>query len=378
METAIDTADIQNPAEALDSLEILAQVAGGHSERQDSVIGANLQSPQGHEQPHGHFQDFPLYISGKISHQDILDLFSRYLERFHPYFPIVPSKWFDSANISSMSSLEPHLFAAILAISAADLNATIHKEVSKYIHELITELTYGGDAEVEAVEALLILSEWATVWRQPSPKRKSKGPHEDRYAWMLVGLAIRLAIYLGLEQTSFRSSEPKEASPEQFRRRLTWTACYMADRSVSIRVGKGFWSRGPGPTSFFEARDFPTLKATTQEDTDYASIFKANLELIHIFSNAFDVLYRGEGMKLRLSSSSGAYVKYIDDFRTAIRGWHSRYMHPNFACKLRLCACLTSSNVIQIHRTLGVRFCYSMTIFDFTLMHSPFKHLPRG
>ncbi len=51
--------------------------------------------------------------------------------------------------------------------------------------------------------------------------------------------------------------------------------------------------------------------------------------MIHIFSNAHDVLYsnRGQGMKLILSS--GTYVKYIDDFRMAIRGWHSVYMHES-------------------------------------------------
>jgi hypothetical protein len=221
-----------------------------------------------------------------------------------------------------MVSAEPHLFAAIMTIASADIDGVVHESCSEHVRGQLSELMYGGDGDIEAVEALLILSEWATIW-QPTKSSTGKGL-EDRSAWMLVGMAVRLAVYLGLEHTSFRTNDPKNIAPYHYRRRLVWTACYMADRQVSIRVGKGFWSRGPGPTSFFEAKDFPSLQPKKNGDTDYASIFKANLELINIFSNIKDVLY-GHGMKLILSS--GIYVKYIDDFRTAIRSWHSVYMH---------------------------------------------------
>ena len=221
-----------------------------------------------------------------------------------------------------MASSEPHLFAAILTIASADVDTHVHSTCSDHVQAQVANLMYGGDGDIEAVEALLILSEWATIW-QPSPTSTGKGL-EDRSTWMLVGMGVRLAVYLGLEHTSFRTNDPSKMTADHYRRRLVWTACYMADRQVSIRVGKGFWSRGPGPTSFFESKDFPSLKPKHQGDTDYANIFKANLELINILSNIKDVLY-GHGMKLILSS--GIYVKYIDDFRTAIRTWHSVYMH---------------------------------------------------
>jgi hypothetical protein len=90
----------------------------------------------------------------------------------------------------------------------------------------------------------------------------------------------------------------------------TSAACYMCDRQVSVRLGKGFWSRGPGPMIGLRSQDFPSLQPVSHKDEDYATIFQANLELTQLFSNAHDILYsrKGRGMKLMLE---GDYVKYI-------------------------------------------------------------------
>jgi hypothetical protein len=84
----------------------------------------------------------------------------------------------------------------------------------------------------------------------------------------------------------------------------------MCDRNVSVRLGKGFWSRGPGPMTWLRSQDFPSLQPTSHNDDDYATILQANLELTQIFSNAHDILYsrKGRGWKLMLE---GDYVKYI-------------------------------------------------------------------
>ena len=84
----------------------------------------------------------------------------------------------------------------------------------------------------------------------------------------------------------------------------------MSDRQVSVRLGKGFWSRGPGPMAYLRAEDFPQLRWTSPGSEDYSEIFQANLELTLILSNAHDMLYstKGKGWKLMLE---GEYVKYI-------------------------------------------------------------------
>lgn len=100
------------------------------------------------------------------------------------------------------------------------------------------------------------------------------------------------------------------------------TACYMSDRQISIRVGKAFWSRGPGPLTSLRRDDYPTLMPQSPNEEDHASIFQATLELTQLFSNVHDVLYSNPGSSFR-SHLSGGYIKFIDDFRAAIYGWKS-------------------------------------------------------
>lgn len=96
------------------------------------------------------------------------------------------------------------------------------------------------------------------------------------------------------------------------------------DRHVSVRIGKAFWSRGPGPMTGLNAQDFPSLRARNSVTDDYAAIWEANMELTQLFSNAHDVLYSSKNRSAQLNSG-GEYVKYIDDFRTATRAWHNTW-----------------------------------------------------
>lgn len=50
--------------------------------------------------------------------------------------------------------------------------------------------------------------------------------------------------------------------------------------------------------------------------------WQATLELTLLFSNVHDVLYSNPGNSMR-SHLAGGYIKYIDDFRSAIYGWKS-------------------------------------------------------
>jgi len=137
---------------------------------------------------------------------------------------------------------------------------------------------------------------------------------------MYIGTALRLGYFLGIDRTSFKSDIRED--PALFnRKRLVWMACYICDRQVSVRVGKGFWARGPGPLSGLKSSDFPTLQPTSQDGDNWALIFQANLELTQIFSNVHDILYssKGHGWKEMLE---GRYAKYLDDFRSSIRSWN--------------------------------------------------------
>lgn len=148
---------------------------------------------------------------------------SRYRQNYHPYFPIVPEETFDPTNLPTVALAQPHLFAAILTIASVDNtpNAEIHSQCLAHTRNLISDLIYGGEGDVQAVEALLILAEWST-W-QHRVEVKSGKSQEDRSAWMLVGTAVRLGYLLGLDQTSFRKEETEEPAMDLCRGRLAWS-----------------------------------------------------------------------------------------------------------------------------------------------------------
>jgi hypothetical protein len=146
---------------------------------------------------------------------------------------------------------------------------------------------------------------------------------------MYIGTALRLGYFLGIDRTAFKGDTNED--PAKFRRkRLTWAFCYICDRSVSVRLGKGFWARGPGPLSGLQASDFPTLQPSSTHDDNWAMIFQANLELTQIFSNVHDILYSSQGHGWR-EMLEGRYAKHLDDFRTSIRHWNEKW--ESFSCK---------------------------------------------
>lgn len=87
-------------------------------------------------------------------------------------------------------------------------------------------------------------------------------------------------------------------------------ACYMCDRQVSIRLGKGFWSRGPGPALHLRAADFPTLQEQALGPDNMGLLFQAHLELTQLISNAHDILYSSTSHRQQLYIG-GEYVRYI-------------------------------------------------------------------
>ena len=85
---------------------------------------------------------------------------------------------------------------------------------------IISKLISHGSTTVGAVEALLILSEWAPQRLQDRPII-GRG-EEDQGAWMQIGVAIRLAYLQGLEQTGLLRD--KSQWTEEFeRKRVAWT-----------------------------------------------------------------------------------------------------------------------------------------------------------
>ncbi|KAF2843408.1 hypothetical protein M501DRAFT_1005983 [Patellaria atrata CBS 101060] len=318
--------NLQNPS---DALGILAQVAENGSNEEYNLRSHQIQSPaMNHRQsiytgaPANELV-YPLLNQGSLSIEKIVKLLERYRVHYHPYFPLAPPETFDSSRLIETATREQHLLTAILVIASKDLldEPNLYEVCSSYMRSLVSDLAAGGEGDVGAVEALLILAEWT-----PYTQKKAQSGHigrgeEDREAWCHVGIALRLAYFLGLDKFSFRLMD--EGKDSLFsRKRLVWTTCYISDRQISIRIGRAFWSRGPGPLTNLRREDYVSLLPRSPNDEDYASIYQAFLEQTQIMSNVHDVLYSNPGSSFR-SHLAGGYIKFIDDFRAAIYGWKS-------------------------------------------------------
>ncbi|KAF2764009.1 hypothetical protein EJ03DRAFT_42969 [Teratosphaeria nubilosa] len=304
--------ELQNPS---DALGILAQIA---SHDQGDAGNSYLNG-----QNSNHSLDYALVRDGRLVMSRIIQLLQRYKHYYHPYFPLVPQATLDARNLTRTAREERHLLTAILVIASRDLTdePNIFAICSEHMRSLVSALAAGGPGNVEAVEALLLLAEWTPYTARSDAGHVGRG-EEDREAWMHVGTALRVGYFLGLDRYSFSVRGDDVKDPQWQRKRLVWTACYISDRQISIRLGRAFWSRGPGPLTTLRKEDFPMLAPANPGDEDFASIFQATLELTLLFSNVHDVLYSNPGNSMR-SHLSGGYIKYIDDFRSAIYGWKS-------------------------------------------------------
>lgn len=289
-------------------VEDIAHLIGGHG--RDSINGV-----------HTGIATYRLVREGYLNPEVVSMLVAQYAEHYHPYLPLVSRKYFDPAQLNAFAVNEKHLLTAVLTIASKGLvdQPNIHSCCSRYMHDLISGIAAGHDCDVEAVEALILLAEWEPQGLRNRIEAVGRG-EEDRSSWMHVGMALRTGYFLGLDRTSFRSEDVEEAANDG-RRRLAWASCYVADRLISVRIGRAFWSRGPGPMTGLSNHDFPSLQPLAPGDEDYARIFQATLDLTQLYSNVHDVLYSG----MRTSGQMmlmGQYVKYVDEFRNSIAQWN--------------------------------------------------------
>ncbi|QDS76995.1 hypothetical protein FKW77_005947 [Venturia effusa] len=301
----INTTDLLNPSDALD---LLAEVADRSAEGMNDVSQVSnpnmLHLAKTAVKPA--FVAYPPIVDGFLTRANASHLLNLYHERYHAYFPVACKDVFNGADVLLHLEHEPHLLTAILIVVTKDEStwSAVHEACSRHMELLISKLMFSGSMSVGAVEALLILAEWAP---QRSQETSIIGRGEEDYgAWMQVGCAIRLGYLQRLEQTGLLQ-EIENRDEQLGRKRVAWAACYMSDRQISIRLGKAFWSRGPGPAQLLRATDFPSLQTSGTEADDLSQIFQAHLELTQLFSNAHDILYSSSSHREHLTISLQCY-----------------------------------------------------------------------
>ncbi|KAJ5691148.1 hypothetical protein N7488_011883 [Penicillium malachiteum] len=356
---------LQNPS---DALLILAHAAG-QPDRNQPGFDTNTQSPPAYfsrggvsfsKEPnkgadYSNISDYcddlnnlpPLLQDKTINLNLLFKLCTMYKEHYHSFFPLVPASVLNPGEITKTLKNESFLLTTILLIASKDLPELTHinKAIWSYLRQRILDIALGaaGTHHISCVEGLLLLGEWTLPTQTQAGEIGSEAP------WSILGLAVRLAYRLRLEESSFPGSDnDNDQDTDAERKRLAWTFTYLSDRQISIRMGQAFWCRGPALSARFTAKDFPSLQPQTKdkdtttsekyrkENEDLASWLQAQVEITTLFGNAHDILFASKSRTVELITR-GDYVKYIDDTSRAISAWDYAWQSISSSKPLRSC-----------------------------------------
>lgn len=259
----------------------------------------------------------------------------------------------NQAQLAALAQDDPFLLSAIVCVASRHHAAPGMKEVHEKTYALVREVLAdyacaGWQPSIGFVEGVLILAEnlprdrgTATSADMIAPASETaQGLHglENRRSWALTGTAIRAAYGLGLDQLAL---EDGARNADLERARGVWTWCYLYDRTLGLRTGLAFWSRGPticfqGYSDIVQTGEaaakvnFPYMmqhdthtpntnvpSPALYDSNDSASMMQATLELTQIMTNAHDILFSTPSRTKNLVRK-GEYFKFLDHFRRAL------------------------------------------------------------
>ncbi|KAH7246865.1 hypothetical protein NW759_009297 [Fusarium solani] len=279
--------------------------------------------------------DYPLVKDRTIDPILLVQLLRHYADNYHHFFPIVPIDVLRPEYILDTIRDESFLLTAILVVASTDRPdlADMHKAIWDHMRGLILNVVLGMASvrKVGTVEGLLLMGEW-TLHNQ-----SEVDDGDEASAWSIVGLAVRLAYLLRLEDRGFKGNDADLDSVH--RERLAWTFTYLSDRQISIRMGQAFWCRGPALSARFMAHDFPALQPRRARDEDFASFIQAQVELTTLFGNAHDILFASRSRTAELMTR-GDYTKYVDDATKAMHAWQLAWTSLAVSPHLKSCLSL--------------------------------------
>ncbi|ETS03605.1 hypothetical protein M419DRAFT_42274, partial [Trichoderma reesei RUT C-30] len=321
--------ELRNPS---DALHILAQ-----SEKGESAASSTLPEGEPNNLSNGpsnatFLDEYKLVESGLIHRTAIFELLHIYSRNYHPYCPIVPAYMLGPSAIDRILKSDFFLLTVVLTIASRDSpsHSLIHRYCWDYAQRLLLEVLLGHPWTLKSrtVESLLLLSEWLPhIELTHGALKEDKSIFlEDRTSWSLVGLAVRQAYLMRLDQGAFPNTVMQQETKEQAEhKRLIWTFVYIADRQISVRLGQSFWSRGPSLSTRFTSKDFPSLQPCFHDSQDdYASVHQATMELIQLMHNAQGILYASPKRTLAIVHD-GDYSRYLDDFQRAAMNWQATW-----------------------------------------------------
>ncbi|KAL4940478.1 fungal-specific transcription factor domain-containing protein [Aspergillus oleicola] len=255
--------------------------------------------------------DDPIVL-GLVNTQVASGLIDCFMQKMNPYIsqldPVLHS--FDCLRRS------PFFFTAVLATAAKAFDSALHPALHDHAETLFANAFRKGDKSTAVIQAILLL----TYWKEPN----------DTRAWTSVGLAIRIAIDLGLHKLSPRPIHKERLSDLQRREarntERTFLVLFVYDRSLSLQTGKPWMIER---TDLIESAEDWWQDALSSPSDKLLCAFVA---LRLLTADAFDLLVPSESNPV----SRVQHLLSILDHR--IESWQSKWLraaphnNPNADC----------------------------------------------
>ncbi|KAF5365588.1 hypothetical protein D9758_003209 [Tetrapyrgos nigripes] len=160
---------------------------------------------------------------GCLHPEEIRELFDIFFSKVNPYFSILDPE-LHTPDILIWTS--PFLFTVICAVALryCPSKRRLYYLAQEFARDAAGKALIEGSKSVSICQAYLLLAVY------PVPKKKWT---EDR-SWLLMGVAIRMAMELELHQPPPPQCDEREA----LNRTRTWLNCYCVDASHAIQFGK--------------------------------------------------------------------------------------------------------------------------------------------
>ncbi|ODN94768.1 specific RNA polymerase II transcription factor [Cryptococcus wingfieldii CBS 7118] len=343
----------------MDALEILASAAtDGNENRGQGSNGVKKVSwgvEEKEKTPMRELSAFPLIKAGIIDEAGLHEMVQLFFQHYHPTLPIFQTARIPRtrAQLDALAANETFLLTCIIAVASrhppSPTYAHVHDQTWSILRDALADYSFAGlQASVGFVEGVLLLAEYLPkegvrpagevsmeMFGGGGRGQEAGGIHgsDNRRSWALIGVAIRAAYLLGLDQIALEIDELRR-TPDVERARSVWTWCYLYDRTID-ETGLAFWSRGPSlcfvgyshvsQTGQAAARlNFPYQLSQSsgsstddQQHDDSASLMQSMVELTQVMTNAHGILYPSR-LRTETLVRQGEYFLFLDSFKRAL------------------------------------------------------------
>ncbi|KAM6500251.1 Fungal specific transcription factor domain containing protein [Amanita muscaria] len=243
-----------------------------------------------------------------VSTEEVVALFNIYFDNMNIQCHLLDKDFHTPSLICSRS---PFLLTTICSIASKYYTAKpdLHNRLTELANKLAFNVPAKGYKSVEIVQAYMLLA----LYGCGAVER-----YEQDKTWLLLGMAIRMAIDLNLHR---KTSVPSQDTPEGrardievHNRERTWILLFSLDRSFSNQMGKPYCVKEDNIIR--NALQWANSPVAAPSDMSIASYS----ELQRILSRSLDFLYSGTDSISGLQAHCD-YLLVIKTFEAQILAW---------------------------------------------------------